>query len=300
MSDKLKKVRLKGNESFNFREGWLRKGMRCIEEEPCLFAQDDVMERLGVGSKMVRSIRFWLVACGLCEEQYINSGRARAFYISPDFGSIIKKYDKYFEDDFTLCLLHYNIVSNESLCTAWNIFFNDFKATEFTREDFFKVASVELEKKLEEGTEYSQKSFADDCSSVIRMYARTFEDDNIEENLSCPLSGLGLLRSNAKSTYTKTAPSRDHLDSMAILYVIVSNLRDGRNAVSINELVNGRNNIGKVFNLNRVLINEYLDQLRVSGYLTINRTAGLDMVYLKEMNSPSSIMTEYYEKAQVQ
>ena len=46
MSDKLKKVRLKGNESFNFREGWLRKGMRCVEEEPCLFAQDDVMERL--------------------------------------------------------------------------------------------------------------------------------------------------------------------------------------------------------------------------------------------------------------
>ena len=299
MSEKLKKIRLKGNESFNFREGWLRKGMRCVEEEPCLFAQDDVMERLGVGSKMVRSIRFWLVACGLCEERYINSGRARAFYISPDFGSIIKKYDKYFEDEFTLCLLHYNIVSNESLCTAWNIFFNDFKATEFTREDFFKVASVELEKKLEEDTKYSKKSFADDCSSVIRMYARTFEDDNIEENLSCPLSGLGLLRSNTKSTYTKTAPSRDHLDSLAILYVIVSNLRDGRNAVSINELANGRNNIGKVFSLNRVSINEYLDQLRVSGYLTINRSAGLDMVYLQETYSPSSIMTEYYEKAQV-
>ena len=126
MGEKIKKVRLKGNESFNFREGWLRKGMRCVEEEPCLFAKDDVIERLGGGSKMVRSIRFWLLACRLCEERYINSGRARAFFLTKDFGEIIKQYDKYFEDDFTLCLLHYNIVSNESLCIVWNIFFNDF------------------------------------------------------------------------------------------------------------------------------------------------------------------------------
>lgn len=55
MSGKLKKVKLKGNESFNFREGWLRKGMRCVEACPDLFSKDDVMERLGVGSKMVKS-----------------------------------------------------------------------------------------------------------------------------------------------------------------------------------------------------------------------------------------------------
>lgn len=58
MSNKLLKVKLKGNESFNFREGWLRKGMRCVEQYPDIFSRDDVMERLGVGSKMVKSIKF--------------------------------------------------------------------------------------------------------------------------------------------------------------------------------------------------------------------------------------------------
>ena len=77
MKDKLKKVTLKGNASFNFREGWLRKGMRCIAQDPMLFTRDNVMEQLGVGSKMVSSIRFWLKACGLCEEKYINTSRAR-------------------------------------------------------------------------------------------------------------------------------------------------------------------------------------------------------------------------------
>ena len=43
MNEKLKKVKLKGNESFNFREGWLRKGMRCVAENEDLFSQDDVM-----------------------------------------------------------------------------------------------------------------------------------------------------------------------------------------------------------------------------------------------------------------
>ena len=115
MNEKLKKVKLKGNESFNFREGWLRKGMRCVAENEDLFSQDDVMERLGVGSKMVKSIRFWLQATHLTEEQYTNSGRSRSQFITEDFGDIIAEYDPYFDDLFTLFLVHYHIVSNASL-----------------------------------------------------------------------------------------------------------------------------------------------------------------------------------------
>ena len=113
MTTRLKKVKLKGNESFNFREGWLRKGMRCVEEDESLFSRDNVMEQLGVGSKMVKSIRYWLQATGLCEEQYRNSGRARAQAITANFGEVIRKKDPYFDDIFTLFLLHYHIVANE-------------------------------------------------------------------------------------------------------------------------------------------------------------------------------------------
>lgn len=74
MNNYLKKVKLKGNESFNIREGWLRKGMRSVNEYPNLFSRSDVMEILGVGSKMVKSIRYWLQATDLCEEK-INGDR---------------------------------------------------------------------------------------------------------------------------------------------------------------------------------------------------------------------------------
>lgn len=315
-NNRLKKVKLKGNESFNFREGWLRKGMRCVAGCERFFSQDDVMEQLGVGSKMVKSIRFWLQATALCEEKVINGGRGRAQYLTPDFGEIIYRYDPYFDDKFTLFLLHYQIVSNAAQCIAWNIFFNEYEGIDFSKEDMINACKGLLDKKMGEGCSYSESSFQDDCTSVIKMYMNEETDMDLskrfsvsyskavvlpEDSLACPLVDLGLLHKSGmvKGAYNKTSPSRRELDKLAVLYVMVKNLQASRKtSVSIDDLQSAPNNIGKVFNLSRVAINDYLDQLRIAGYLTVNRTAGLDMVYFEIPLDPKDIMCEYYEKAQ--
>lgn len=301
MTTRLKKVKLKGNESFNFREGWLRKGMRCVEDDESLFSRDNVMEQLGVGSKMVKSIRYWLQATGLCEEQYRNSGRARAQVITANFGGVIREKDPYFDDIFTLFLLHYHIVTNDALCMPWYVFFNEYEGQDFTKENMISVCKELLVKKMEEGCSFSEKSFEDDCSSIIRMYTNSSNVEDPEESLACPLAALGLLQKSQrnKNAYSKSMPSRESLDKLAVLYVITCNLSEAKNSVSIDDLLNAPNNIGKVFNLSRVVINNYLDQLRIAGYLTINRTAGLDMVYVESPMKPQDIMTEYYTKTQV-
>ena len=301
MQTRIKKIKLKGNESFNFREGWLRKGIRCIEQYPSLFSRDDVMEQLGVGSKMVKSIKYWLLATGICKERIINKGRGRALYLTDDVGEIINKYDPYFDDIFTLLILHYQIVKNDALCVVWNIFFNEYNGVDFTRDDMTSVCKTFLEKRMEKESTFSEKLFNDDCSSVIRMYYSASDAEDPEESLQCPLVSLGLLSrsTRVKNAYIKTAPTREILDKMAVLYVIVSNLGEGKKSVSINELVNAPNNIGRLFNMNRVRINEYLDQLRVAGCLTINRTAGLDMVYINEELDARGILVKYYEKSQM-
>lgn len=96
--EKLTKVKLKGNESFNIREGWLRKGIRCVQDCPTLFSRDDAMEILGVGSKMVKSIRYWLRATGLTEER-APVGRAREQILTERFGEVIDQYDRYFGNE---------------------------------------------------------------------------------------------------------------------------------------------------------------------------------------------------------
>ncbi len=299
MNNKLNKVKLKGNESFNIREGWLRKGMRCVAEDPRLFAKREAMELLGMGSKMVKSVRFWLQATGLTQEVYQNGGRVQT--ITEDFGRVIDRYDPYFDDIFTLWLLHANIVANEEFCIAWNIFFNEYEGENFTREDLFLMCKAQLVKRMEEGAAFSEKSFYSDCASILKMYLSAETSEDPEESLGCPFAALGLIRRNAnsKNAYRKVAPSPDQLDKLAVLYVIRKNLAEGKRSVSIDDLLGAPNNVGKVFHLNRVGLNEYLDQLRVSGLLTLTRTAGLDMAYLEDSPTPPEIMTAYYEKATV-
>lgn len=299
MNNYLKKVKLKGNESFNIREGWLRKGMRSVNEYPNLFSRSDVMEILGVGSKMVKSIRYWLQATDLCEEKINGQNRARQQFVTENFGRIIEQYDPYFDDVFTLSLLHYHIVSNKhELCTMWNIFFNEYGGENFTRDNMYETCEEYLKKRLGQGVTYSSNSLRDDCASIIRMYQEADRNSDPEDNLGSPLSELGLIKKNNRGNYDKCIPSKEVLNKYAIIYVIKDNLSADKNSVSIDELWKAPNNIGRVFNLNRSIINEYLDQLRAINLITINRTAGLDMVYVTTDKSVEDIMREYYEKTQ--
>lgn len=179
--EKLTKVKLKGNESFNIREGWLRKGIRCVQDCPTLFSRDDAMEILGVGSKMVKSIRYWLRATGLTEER-APVGRAREQILTERFGEVIDQYDRYFDDVFTLFLLHYNIVKNsEGLSVAWDIFFNNYDGQDFTKENMIEKCKEELNKRLAEGATFSESLFADDCASILRMYNTSLKTLEFQE-----------------------------------------------------------------------------------------------------------------------
>ncbi len=298
MINKITKVRLKGNESFNFREGWLRKGVRCVGEYPELFSRDDVIERLGVGSKMVKSIKYWLLATHLCEEKIEKN--VHKLFLTKEFGELIDRYDTYMDDISTLFFIHYQIVSNDNLCMIWNIFFNEYSGKDFSKDDMIASCKEYLNKKMEEGSTYSEKLFEDDCASVLKMYLPDTNSEDPEDSLSCPLNELGLLQksSEKKHSYIKTAPAKGALDKLVVLYVILQNLSDDKKSVSIDDLISAPNNIGRVFNLDRALVNEYLDQLRASGYITINRTAGLDMVYFNKIMDPSKVMDQYYKMVQ--
>lgn len=294
MENKLSKVRLKRNESFNIREGWLRKGMKLLPNHPDLFSLDEAMQLLGVGSKMVKSIKYWLLTTGLAEEKKVKSKIELA--ITEELGDVINKYDPYFEDLFTLYILHANIASNKENATVWYLFFNKYDTKTFAKDDMQNVLDNELKKILDVDVTYSGSLFKDDCGSVLRMYAEDGDENDPEDNLSSPLSALGLLvkSQSKKGSFEKTAPRYDKLDCLVILYIMLKNKTEGKNSVSIKELLNGENSAGKLLNLSRPRLNEYLDQLRAKGYITINRTAGLDMVYFDKDITTKQVLIDYY------
>lgn len=69
---------------------------------------------------------------------------------------------------------------------------------------------------------------------------------------------------------------------------------EGRDGLSIEEIVNGENGLAKIYNLTSVMANEYFDRLDAIGYIRVVRTAGLDMIYPVKMSGALNAAEEYY------
>lgn len=291
------KIKLKGHESFYIREGWLRKGMKSINNDSKFFANEFATDILGVGSNMVKSIRYWLQACGLTIEKIVEGGKREQTF-TEDFGKIIFEKDPYFEDVFSLWLIHYKLSTNKELSTTWYLFFNNFNVEEVSKEGFYEGMSASLNR-LINNRDFAEKSLHDDCNCIIKTYCLDKnEDRNPEENTICPLTELGLLEkyksNNGREYLIKKRPSMDKLDKLVVLYIILDNLK-GNDSTSIDKILNDECNVGKVLNMDRNMLNEYLDALKNEGYIEINRTAGLDRIYLKN-TSKEEVIEAYYEQ----
>lgn len=293
------KIKIRGHESFYIREGWLRKGTKAISVQSNILSDTRLaVDELGVGSAMVKSIRYWLQATGITEELRGEKGK-RIQKITKGFGEIIFEQDPYFQDLGTIYLLHYKLVSNKQLATTWNLFFNKIKCYEMTKISMFERLKQEI-LNINPTYEISEKSLMDDCNCIIKTYYADQHDfKNPEDNLISPLSDLGLvgkiISKSKDEVIIKTIPSRKKLDRLIVLYVIVDNMGENK-STTINALIDDENNIGKIFNLDKNTVNHYVDILENEGYITVNRTSGLNTIYLTEAAEKDKVLNNYYSE----
>lgn len=282
------KFRLKGNASFILRDGWLTKGLMAVDKNPKVFRDNSGMDVLGVGSAMVISIKYWMNACGLLK----NSTDGVSL---TGLGRTILNSDPYINDYFTLWILHYELVTNPELSTVFYLFFNRMEDYEFDRESLVKNM-IELFGDYAGTEDFSEKTLADDCGVLINMYGRVrSRDDDPEDNMISSFSELGILRPVQKK-WKRKCPDYRRLPKEAVLYMLVKQM-NGEKSIHIEALLNEEKSIGKVCCINRVLLNEYLDELESTGDIRVNRTAGLDVVYLAKDITPEDIVQSFYEKS---
>lgn len=81
----VRKIRLKGHETFILREGWLAKGLKAVSDNPKVFSEYAGADALGVGTNMAKAIRYWLRAGGVTAE---SKGEVRLSAM----GRLIKEY----------------------------------------------------------------------------------------------------------------------------------------------------------------------------------------------------------------
>lgn len=283
----VRKIRLKGHETFILREGWLAKGLKAVSDNPKVFSEYAGADALGVGTNMAKAIRYWLRAGGVTAE---SKGEVRLSAM----GRLIKEYDAYFEDIFTMWLIHAGIACNTELATSWYVFFNKIGNEEYTKDELCDVLMREL-KAYSMQQELPESSVLADVTAIINMYSR---DKNVdydpEEKKVSPFSELTLLKRNG-ITYKKYMPAQEILPNMAVLFLIRRYFENEKtDSVSIDTLLKGDMLPGKIYNLNRVALNFYLDKLASDGYIAVNRTAGLDMVYSMSTITPEKVIEKYY------
>ena len=287
-------MKFRAHETFFIRKGWLSKGMKHVLSKPNVFVdkEENPMDVLGIGSNMVKSLRYWLQAVGLTQEP--RTGR-RDQTLTP-LGNVIYAHDRFIEEMGTLHLLHYKLATNKEDATAWYFFFNKIIATEFTREDFINSLQSYI---LMSGESISvaSRSLSEDFACIINTYVPRYKTNpgkvSPENNIDCPLGEIGLIDILAKKTFKKSIPSANTFDPWIVL-AIISDRANGRNQIGLNELLTAEGNIGRIFNLDSITMIEVLRRVEKLGALKIIRTAGLDVVHLLQDYTFLDCVENYY------
>lgn len=287
MSEKTK-IRLQGHEKFPLRDGWLNKGLIIVNEDPKIFTSKEAPETFGVGNNMVKSIRYWLTAFGL-----ISSKASKGVELT-ETAKMIKEADLYFEDPFTLWVLHSNIACNVEEATAWYMYFNQSTLSEYTKDEIFGNINFELQKYLN-GQKYSEQSLRNDIDVILSMYGKDNIKSDPEEKNNSPFSNLGLVKKSDEG-YSRSQPDLRMVNEWVALYQLAK-IMDNKDSITIEQITAGPDSFGAVLQLSNVTSNHYLDRLDALGYIKVDRTAGLDMVYREKDFSLIDIITTYYERA---
>ena len=295
-------MKFRAHDTFFIRKGWLSKGMKYVHSKPDVFVAKDEnpMDVLGIGANMVKALRYWLQAVGLTEEP--NSGK-RVQTFTP-LGQSVFTNDRYIEELGTLYLLHYRLSSNKTDATAWYYFFNEFTMSEFSRDDFVEFLQRRIRMEDSDAA-VAIRSLNDDFSCIINTYLPRYKTSPNrvapESNIDCPFGELGLIDilSKEKKTYRKAIPVASTISPWVALAIIVDQAGESKE-ISLNELLTAPCNIGKTLNLDAISMLDVLYQIERIGKIKINRTAGLDVIYILEGLTFQDCVDAYYQSINAQ
>ena len=287
-------MKFRGHEMFFVRKGWISKGLKYVNRDSLVFmgTNGNPMDILGIGSNMVKSLRYWLQAFTLTVEPASGKREQR---LTP-LGQLVLDNDPYIEEIGTLCLLHYRLASNCEDATAWYYFFNEFRPAEFNRDDFVLQLSNYLRIK---GVDVSERSLEDDFNCIMSTYVPRAKSNpervRAESNIDCPLGELGLvdIANKRSKTFKKSEIKKELLPPLVALAIIVEQSRNNKE-VKISAIQGDANNIGKVFNMSIITLTSLLYKLELMGYIKVIRTAGLDVInILRDMTFEDCVLAYY-------
>ena len=284
------KLSFSGHEKFHCRQFWLKKGYDFLQSGK-KFSDDDAVVALGVGKNMVASIRYWMKAFDLVDESEQPNEFAHTLFAETG-------KDPYLEDEGTMWLLHYRLVT-AGKASLYNLFFNEFRKErfEFTKEQLLNF----LKRKCEEsGTTVSPTSLNADIDVFLKTYLRPKnQSKNIEDDFSGLLFESDVLqkldKSGSELWYLAEGKERETIPAEILLYAILDR-EAGNVSISLHKLLNESNSVGMVFAFHENgLMSKIQDILAHYPEIIFSDDAGVRELQLKKPLDKQTVLMNYYD-----
>ena len=271
-----------GHESFTCKTLWLKKGYDFINNDYDFNAPDAVIQ-LGVGKNMVASIRYWMRAFGMTQNDEVQP--IASYLLDTDNGR-----DPFMEDLGTLWLLHFLLVCSKE-ATLYNWLFTSLQRErkEFDRQNvinFVHRLLVEEEKQ----NLFNVNTVKKDVGTLLQNYVMPQKAKALDD-YSALLLDLDLIRTEDGKTYTFNIEGKRQVPWQIFLYAVLR-LKGNDNTVSYDLL----QEIGLSFCMNdmeviemcKIIEAHHIDDLRYSD------TAGIRQLQFINPMTCEEALDEYY------
>ena len=282
------KYTFSGHESFPCKTLWLKKGYDFVKERGNWNDADSVV-KLGVGKNMVASIRYWMRAFGLTQNDALTD--IADYIFDTDSGK-----DPFIEDLGSLWLLHYLLVSTGE-ATLYKLLFTRFQRerSSFEREHLVSFVKRTM---TEDGKikTYNENTVKKDVGVLLQNYVQPQRMQSMEDYSSL-LIDLDLIRQSADGKqYVFNIEGKRQLPLVILLFAITKEKGDD-NSVDYDTL----QNIGNMLCLNDMELITMLMAIQVKfpDLLRYTDTAGLRQVQFLKQVSPNEVLTYYYDDEKV-
>ena len=188
--------------------------------------------------------------------------------------------------------MHSNIAKNIEEATSWFMFFNRCQVDDLNRDQIQQILKREISKYVE-GESFSENSLKSDVDVLLNMYSNTKEISDPEDKNISPFAELKLLK-KVDGRYSKVHADKRLVSEWIVLYELADRLQE-KESVSIEELSSGEKGLQCIYQMSIVMINDYLDKLDALGFIHVDRTAGLDMIYKEKEFTTIDVLEDYYK-----
>ena len=283
----MSKPTFSGHDSFECRLFWLKKGYDHVVNKGKF--DDAAVVSLGVGRNMVTAIRYWMRAFGLLDEKDTLTEFANTIFSD-------KGFDPYLEDEASLWLLHYHIVT-KGYASIFDIVFNEFRIQkpEFTKEHF--MAYLKNRK-----IEVNENTLGKDFDVLHKTYiSKGAEAEDNYEGILTDLNLIEEIKRENKTAYLIRPDDRERLPEEIILYCILEKHKN--KSIDFDTLMLDKKSVGIVFAMTKNGLANKLEAIatkyRREGVVLSNNSGIRELQFKKELPSPKQLLKDYYTQVYV-